>query len=73
MQKPSKGEFSNNKGKFNKKLASGKTRTLSITGKIVLIKSNLGGIAQYLMKWFTFLKYICNDINNINTDFFMEQ
>lgn len=38
--------------KNKQKFASGKVRTLSTTGKVVFIKSNLLGDPQYTMNWF---------------------
>lgn len=44
-------------------------RTLSATGKVLLIKSNLTGISQYPMNFFKFSKFVASEIDKINRDF----
>lgn len=55
---------------MSQKLDGWKTRTLSAVDKVILIKSSLIGVSQYLMNWFKFSKFIAKDIDKVNKDFF---
>lgn len=51
-------------------MASWKNRLLFNAGKVVLIKLNLIGVPQFFMIWFKILKYLCNDMDITNKNFF---
>lgn len=58
------------KCRIGQKLAGWKASTLLVARKVVLIRSNLTSIPQYFMNCSKFLKSICNDIDNMNRNFF---
>lgn len=47
-----------------------KARTLSVVGKVVIIKSNLIGIHQYSINWFKFSKSLYKEIDIFNREYF---
>ena len=58
---------------LQKQLAKWKANSLSQAGRCTLIHSNLQSKANYIMQSFLLLKGICDQIDTINKNFFLEQ
>lgn len=71
--KKKKATFEEIKNKLGRnKSVSWKNRVLSNAGKVILMKSNLTCIPQYSMSSVKIPKYVCNEINTTNKNFFLE-
>lgn len=60
--KRDKSDFEGIERRIPLKLSGRKARTLSVVGEVVIIKSNLAGIAQYSVNWSQIPKYICTEM-----------
>lgn len=56
-----KWHFDDIKRRLEQNLTGWKSRTLSVAGKVLLVKSNRIGALQYFMIWFKIPMFFCDD------------